>query len=266
MYHYPQYDQDTYKLKNVKSYPDKNTCNNVSLVPPKCANEEKTVTHDFKVILGECKVKRNVKITHCVVANVEHTINENIVCKHAPTTKYTTSTKNTVNNGHKCNVKIKDSTPDCNSHPKHDHECDTHEHTNQHNAPYKRKHKSNESTNPIEHTRKHCTKYNKTKHAVSSDSCSTNTQSTQYTVKDKCMHVTLNSEVPSNNTHPQFKHIKPEFIKSNSYVASSKCKKTLPVKLTNNIEQIVTNSQSDDLSLDKYSNNHIKTSTHQVCI
>ena len=64
-----------------------------------------TVTHDFKVVLGECKVKRNVTYTHCIVANVEHTINENILCTHKPTTQHKVTNKKTYVNGNKCTAK-----------------------------------------------------------------------------------------------------------------------------------------------------------------
>jgi hypothetical protein len=79
------------------------------LKPHKDACEKKTVTHYFQVCLGECKVTRNVKITHCITANLNHHIEENVICKHEPCTKYTSEERETVNNGKCCNVKF----PEC---------------------------------------------------------------------------------------------------------------------------------------------------------
>ena len=68
--------------------------------------EKKTVTHCFKVTLGECKVSRDVKITHCINASYNHHIKENVLCKHDPCTKNTKEEKNTVVDGHECKAKF----------------------------------------------------------------------------------------------------------------------------------------------------------------
>jgi hypothetical protein len=70
-----------------------------------------TVTHDFKIVLGECTVKKNVTYTHCLVANVEHTINENIICNHKPTTQHKVTNKKTYVNGKTCTAKPKQDCP-----------------------------------------------------------------------------------------------------------------------------------------------------------
>jgi len=81
-------------------------CDKLCLVPPKDPHEEKHVTHCFKVKLGECKVTRNVKVTHCITANLDHHIKENVICKHAPCTKVTCEEINTVNDGKRCKAKF----------------------------------------------------------------------------------------------------------------------------------------------------------------
>ncbi|VBB18601.1 hypothetical protein YASMINEVIRUS_1064 [Yasminevirus sp. GU-2018] len=84
-------------------------CDRLCLAPPENACEKKTVTHCFKVVLGECKVTRDVKVTHCITANLNHHIKEDVVCKHDPCTKYTCEEKHTVKDGKCCDVKF----PDC---------------------------------------------------------------------------------------------------------------------------------------------------------
>lgn len=91
--------------KPCEPKPCKSTsCKPTSCKPTPCKPTE-TVTHDFKVVLGECKVKRNVTYTHCIVANVEHTINENIVCNHKPITQHKITNKKIYANGNKCTAK-----------------------------------------------------------------------------------------------------------------------------------------------------------------
>lgn len=79
-------------------------CKPSPCIPSQCKPIE-TVTHDYKIILGECKVKRNVTYTHCIIANVEHTINENIICNHKPTTQYKVTNEKTYLNGKNCTAK-----------------------------------------------------------------------------------------------------------------------------------------------------------------
>lgn len=81
-------------------------CDKLNLFPPEGACEKKTVKHNFKVTLGECKVRRDVKVTHCITANLDHHIKENIICKHPACTKYTCEEKNKVVEGKKCDVKF----------------------------------------------------------------------------------------------------------------------------------------------------------------
>lgn len=87
----------------------KTICDNICLVPPKNACEKKHVTHKFKISLGECKVVRDVNITHYVEANLEHLIKENITCVHEPCTKQTCEEINKIKDGKRCNVDF----PEC---------------------------------------------------------------------------------------------------------------------------------------------------------
>lgn len=85
----------------------KTICDKLCLTPPEGACEKKTETHYFQVALGECKVTRDVKITHCITANLNHHIKENILCKHEPCTKYTCEEKHKVDHG--CDIDF----PEC---------------------------------------------------------------------------------------------------------------------------------------------------------
>ena len=73
--------------------------------PDKCC-ERKCVKHVFKVTLGECHVERDVKILHCITANLDHKIKENIICKHEPCTKYVKKEINRVNDSKCCKVQF----------------------------------------------------------------------------------------------------------------------------------------------------------------
>lgn len=85
----------------------KTICDKLCLTPPEGACEKKTVTHYFQVALGECKVTRDVKVTHCITANLNHHIKENVLCKHEPCTKYTCEEKHKVDHG--CDIDF----PEC---------------------------------------------------------------------------------------------------------------------------------------------------------
>jgi len=78
----------------------------LDLVPPKNAPEKVNMTHCFKVSLGKCKVVRDVKVLHTIVANLNHHINENVVCKHVSCTKYTNEDCNVVNDGACCHAEF----------------------------------------------------------------------------------------------------------------------------------------------------------------
>lgn len=80
--------------------------NNLCLIPPDNACEERREKHNFKVVLGECKVVRDVNVTHCIVANLEHHIKEDIICQHKTYTKQTTEHKKTEKCGSHCNEKF----------------------------------------------------------------------------------------------------------------------------------------------------------------
>ena len=84
-------------------------CHRLDLTPPKNACEKKTVTHCFQVSLGKCEVTKDVKITHCITANLKHHIEENVVCHHEPCTKYTQKKVHVVEDGKCCKVKF----PEC---------------------------------------------------------------------------------------------------------------------------------------------------------
>ena len=84
-------------------------CQRLDLSPPKNACEKKTVKHFFQVSLGKCEVTRDVKVTHCITANLKHHIEENVVCHHEPCTKYTHKKIHSVENGNCCKVKF----PEC---------------------------------------------------------------------------------------------------------------------------------------------------------
>ena len=89
-----------------------NMCERLSLEPPKNACEEKKVTHHFQVTLGECKVSRDVKVTHCLTANLHHHIKEDVTCKHVPCTKHQSENVHTVRDGKSCDVSFPDDESD----------------------------------------------------------------------------------------------------------------------------------------------------------
>jgi hypothetical protein len=47
-------------------------CDKLCLTSSEDACEKKRVTHNFQVVLGECKVTRDVKVTHCITAQSPH--------------------------------------------------------------------------------------------------------------------------------------------------------------------------------------------------
>jgi hypothetical protein len=114
-----------------KSCDNINICDKLCLPPPKDACEKTNVTHCFKVTLGECKVTRDVKVTHCITANLNHHIKENIICNHEPCTKYTSDVIHKVDDGKCCDVEF----------PDHDDEIEF-------VGKSKNKHKINEKTYP----------------------------------------------------------------------------------------------------------------------
>ncbi len=81
-------------------------CDKICYPNPDDCCETKCVKHIFKVCLGECNVTRDVKVLHCITANLDHHIKENVICKHAPCTKYTRKEINTVNDSKCCKVKF----------------------------------------------------------------------------------------------------------------------------------------------------------------
>jgi hypothetical protein len=101
------------KKKKCKKNKTCNTiCDRLCLEPPKGACENRRVVHKFKVVLGECKVTRDVNITHCITANLDHHIKEYITCKHEACAKNTQEVKHNTVDGKCCNVKF----PDCDDH------------------------------------------------------------------------------------------------------------------------------------------------------
>ena len=95
------------KYRKCKSMSDRcceSICDRLDLVPPDDACEKKNVKHCFQVTLGKYEVVRDVKVTHCVTANLKHHIKENIICEHKPCTKHTYKNINSVNDGKCCKV------------------------------------------------------------------------------------------------------------------------------------------------------------------
>lgn len=87
----------------------KNICDRLCLTPPDGACEEKNVKHQFEIVLGDCKVVRDVNIIHKITANLEHHIKENIICEHDPCTKHTHEEICKTDDGKCCKVNF----PDC---------------------------------------------------------------------------------------------------------------------------------------------------------
>ena len=100
-------DKEKHKNKSVKKC--ETVCDKLHFKRSKNAHEKRRVVHKFKVVLGKCKVTRDVEVTHCITANLDHHIKEYRICKHAPCTKYTHEDKHKSVNGDFCKVKFPDS-------------------------------------------------------------------------------------------------------------------------------------------------------------
>lgn len=129
-------DKSEKRKKCKKQKECKTICDRLCLEPPDDACEERRVVHKFKVILGECKVTRDVKITHCITANLDHHIKEYVTCKHEPCVKHTHDEKHTVVDGKCCDVKF----PDCDDDIQFE-ECESkHKHHSSHEVVVDHKH------------------------------------------------------------------------------------------------------------------------------
>lgn len=100
-------DSKSHRKRCKKEKKCKSICDKLCLTPPEGACEKKTVTHYFQVALGECKVTRDVMVTHCITANLNHHIKENVLCKHEPCTKHTCEEKHKIEHG--CDIDF----PEC---------------------------------------------------------------------------------------------------------------------------------------------------------